>query len=74
METLSFRDLDNDILFIGYNKPASYTCPYDNTIFFEIETRGQEPTMILTFNADQLLAIAKACVEAAALLNKHKEA
>ncbi len=65
-----FKDIDGDLLHLGYRAASIYAPQFDNTISIEIEmvTCNCEPCVF--FNAEQLRDLAKKLIEAADFLDK----
>jgi len=70
MEPIAFKDIDGELLHLGYCKESTYAPRLNNTISIEIEMVTIDAEDCLYFNAEQLRDLAKKLVEAADFLDK----
>jgi hypothetical protein len=69
MEFEPIKDIDGDLLHIGYLAHAEWAPQYNNTITMEIEMVSCNGGPVLYFEAEQLRNLAKKLVEAADFLD-----
>jgi hypothetical protein len=70
MEPIAFKDIDGDLLHLGYRGASIYAPQFDNTFSIEIEMVTADAAPCIYFTAQQLRDLAKKLVEAADFLAK----